>query len=321
MRARRVAAAPRLALVGLVLVGLTGCGSAEPRLPSPGDLTFVSVLTDPDELDYAPTGEFIFPSVLHAGAYLDDPLGEWYLYYAPHEDPGGIALMVADDLGGPWTPAPGNPLISTDWPSLSAVSHVSSPDAVWDAVHEQVVLFFHGENDVTRWATSRDGRTFEPGGVAVRASDLGAQSSEASYARVFPDPADPDAWAMLVMERTSTGDRQIRVLRSVDLHTWVPEAEPLVVPPAGHSVSGANWVRLADGDWVVYHDDTGQVLGLPVSSALRATGDARRVIGPDELPACDGRAAAPEPVVDDGRLWVFLECGQRLTAQIALAHD
>jgi hypothetical protein len=58
------------------------------------------------EYKYNPTGEFIFPSVFHAGAYLELPLGEWYLYYAPHENPGGISLLYANSLDGPWTEYP-----------------------------------------------------------------------------------------------------------------------------------------------------------------------------------------------------------------------
>ena len=288
-------------------------------MPEPGALTFDAVLTGPT-LTYAPTGEFIFPSLLHAGEHLAHPLGEWYLYYAPHEDPGGIAMMYADDLAGPWTEYADAPLVAADWPGEYDVSHVSSPDIVWDDATDRVVLFFHGENDETRWATSPDGTSFAYGGVAVRAADLGAGSTEASYARVFPDPGDPDAWAMLIMERVADGDRQIRLLRSDDLTSWVPDPEPVVVPPAGHSVSGANWVRLDDGDWVVYHDDTGRIMALPVDTALEPTGTARPMVDADEFPACDGRSAAPELQVEDHRLWVFFECGQRLTAQIASAH-
>ena len=49
---------------------------------------YQGVITDKPEMDYNPTNEYIFPSVFHAGAHLADPLGEWYLYLAPHDPPG-----------------------------------------------------------------------------------------------------------------------------------------------------------------------------------------------------------------------------------------
>jgi hypothetical protein len=88
------------------------------------------------DLDYDPTNEVIFPTVIHAGRYVDHPLGQWYLYYAPHDDPGGICLTYADSLDGPWTEHPDNPLITNEWEGHYTVPHVSSPHVIWNR-HEQ----------------------------------------------------------------------------------------------------------------------------------------------------------------------------------------
>ena len=39
---------------------------------------FDRVVLPPESLRYSPTGEWIFPSLFHAGERLSDPLGEWY---------------------------------------------------------------------------------------------------------------------------------------------------------------------------------------------------------------------------------------------------
>src|SRR5690554_6283788 len=152
---------------------------------------YSGLVVDPLENAWNPTDEVIFPSIFHAGQYLDDPLGEWYLYYAPHENPGGIALAYADNLAGPWTEYANNPLISNNWAPHYNVSHISSPDAVWNPARGEMMMYFHGENSTTRYATSSDGITFEYGDRVVWNAMGGPTVTESSYARVFehPDPA------------------------------------------------------------------------------------------------------------------------------------
>jgi hypothetical protein len=98
-RRTKIGAAVFAGLLAALLLPAAGA-SADTTLPT---YTYRGEVTVAEDLAYNPTGEFIFPSVFHAGAHLQNPLGEWYLYYAPHEDPGGIAFLYADSLDGPWT--------------------------------------------------------------------------------------------------------------------------------------------------------------------------------------------------------------------------
>ena len=103
-----------VALSALVLAPLAAAPPAVAAEPFP-TFAYEGVITDKEKMIYNPTNEFIFPSVFHAGAYLDDPLGEWYLYLAPHDAPAGVMLMYADSLDGPWTEYEANPIIASEW--------------------------------------------------------------------------------------------------------------------------------------------------------------------------------------------------------------
>ena len=200
--------------------------------------------------------------MFHAGAHLENPLGEWYLYTAPHDDPGGIILMYADSPEGPWTEYQDNPLISHVWEphynledGRPGARHVSSPDAFWNSEEGKLFLYFHGDNSVTRYATSDDGVTFEYGGEAVTNAMGDAPGTpkvtESSYARVFdhPDPDSEYEYAMFYMANDDApvdgglrGIRRIRLAESVDARTWVVDPVPVVEPGVeeGANVSAAN---------------------------------------------------------------------------------
>jgi len=40
------------------------------------DFGYQGIITDKSKMKFNPTNEYIFPSVFHAGAHFDDPLGE-----------------------------------------------------------------------------------------------------------------------------------------------------------------------------------------------------------------------------------------------------
>src|SRR5690606_399967 len=225
--------------------------------------TSTGAIVDPldETLPAHPKPELIVPVGVHAGAHLAEPLGEWYVYYAPHDDPGGINLMYADSLDGPWTQYEGSPVVDNRWEGVYDVPHVSSPDAVWNPDERQMYLYFHGDNRVTRYATSTDGVTFEYGGEAVTtamvdAAQPGRRATETSYARVFPNPdrSSPQRWAMLFMTNYDTNVRHITLAYSRDGREWEVRPEPVVTPgPAeGVNVSAADLWRWRGQDYVVY---------------------------------------------------------------------
>lgn len=327
IRAAAAGAALLLAAGGLVPAAPAGAVPAGTATAAGGGplpvFTFGGQLFDHDQLEYNPTGEFIFPSLFHAGKHLADPLGEWYLYYAPHERPGGISLAYADSLDGPWTEYADNPLIGNEWqPHYGPVSHISSPDAFWHPAEKQVFLYFHGENTTTRYATSPDGVTFSYGGVAVTAADSGPGVSEASYARVFthPDPAQRGRYAMFYMDNLDN-TRRIRVATSDDARTWQVDPEPLVEPgPAeGANVSSADLWRWRGRFYVIYHASSGNIHARTVDLGLSRVGPSRILHSSMDSPPDRGRSAAPQVVAAGGRQYLFYEAGSRLSATIAYA--
>lgn len=121
-------------------------------------------------------------SVIRAPEWLDDPLGEYYMYFAHH---GGeyIRLAHADDLRGPWEVYPPGTLHLAE---TRFDDHVASPDVHVDRDAERIRMYFHGccgpfehaagpFDQVTDVATSTDGIDF-----AVRGETLGN-----SYFRVW----------------------------------------------------------------------------------------------------------------------------------------
>ena len=315
-RAAAVVAALALGVGGLMPVQAAAADVGLPQFGYGGEVTVA------DDLDYAPTGEFIFPSVFHAGEHLVDPLGEWYLYYAPHENPGGISFVYADSLAGPWTEYDANPVVSNVWAPNYSVPHVSSPEAVWNEQEQQMFLYFHGDNTTTRYATSSDGATFEYGGVAVTTAMTGPDATEASYARVFehPDPSSPYAYGMFFMENTTQNIRRIRVAESVDGRSWSVRPSPILTPIAGETnVSGANLLERGGQYYITYHASDGVSYARTIDPALTTVGDRQVLHRSSGLGDDVGRVAAPEIVVDGDRSYLFYESGARLEATIRWA--
>jgi hypothetical protein len=319
----------RLGIVAVAAALFVGTTVAEPSLPAADAAGTLPVFTEVGEitidaqLTYNPTGEQIFPSVLHASEYFVNPLGEWYLYYAPHENPGGISLMYADDLAGPWTEYAANPVVANVWQPHYSTYHVSSPDVVWNAEADRLFLYFHGGNDVTRIASSDDGIAFDYEKIAVDNAASGTGVTETSYARVFPhpDPASVYRYAMFYMDKLGN-KRRIRVAESIDGLDWVVRPTPLVAGGSdGDNVSGGNLWEWEGQLYVIYHAGSGRIHSRTVDPTLTTTGPLVSLYGlPNPAdPTKLIRAAAPEIVSAEGKTYLFYEQGDRLNATISLA--
>lgn len=88
------------------------------------------------------------PSLIRVPAWVKNPLGQYYLYFAQHKGR-SIHLAYADQLTGPWQiHRPGclqleqTPCLQQDW--LQEVAHVASPDVHVDEERQQIRLYFHG---------------------------------------------------------------------------------------------------------------------------------------------------------------------------------
>ena len=106
------------------------------------------------------------PSLVRVPAWVDEPLGVYYLYFAHHKGR-YIRMAYADDLEGPWTTyGPGVLDLEDSFfgrPGFS--SHVASPDVHVDEENRQIRMYYHGvvRRGVqrSRVALSSDGISFE----------------------------------------------------------------------------------------------------------------------------------------------------------------
>ncbi len=140
------------------------------------------------------------PSLIRVPAWVKNPLGRYYLYFADHKG-AYIRLAYADKLTGPWkiyvpgalrienTPFPQSPPPFTEqqmedyktraraagldpdqFPDIAkemTTPHVASPDVHVDTANQRIIMYYHGlegfTRQVTRVATSSDGIHFTSG--------------------------------------------------------------------------------------------------------------------------------------------------------------
>ena len=118
------------------------------------------------------------PSLIKVPEWIENPLGNYYLYFADHRGL-YIRLAYADELTGPWTMhEPGTfkleesffpttcPPCSPNTPGSTAAlyAHIASPDVHIDQENRRIVMYVHGRDvgrQLTRAATSTDGLHFE----------------------------------------------------------------------------------------------------------------------------------------------------------------
>jgi hypothetical protein len=320
---RRSAFGRRGLLIGAAAFGTTAALGAAPAAAVPAGFptfTRLGAAMDKSTLSYAPARkEIIFPSIRYVAGRVQNPLGAWYMYYAPHDDPGGICLAYADSLAGPWKEYPANPIISNSWPPhYSTVPHVSSPHAVWNEADGRIYLYFHGDNRTTRVATSTDGRSFTYGATVLHTSMLPSNVTEASYARVFPHPTQAGVHIMLFMGNQA-GTRKIFIGWSNQLASgWQFKQQPLLSPVAGEGgqLSGPHYWSRNGGGHVVYHSGDGRIRVAHVGTSF----DRDERLGVLYTEPAATRAAAPTFSEEDGRLYMFYEAGARSNTNIAIAR-
>jgi len=223
------------------------------------------VILDYRNLAYNPCNDLIFPSIFKAEGCISRPADAYYLYYAPHDTPGGICLAYAPSIGGPWKEHAGNPIIRKDWAPHYHVGHVSAPHAIWVTEESQLFVFYHGDNDQTHYAVSKDGLGFTYGGVALDqtayADFLKGTYDRVFYGRVFAHriPSKSSKYVMLFARESNQGPHKhgIYLSWSKNARDW---SQPIrIIQPAG----GARFVcspclfALQGRYYVAYHAEFG----------------------------------------------------------------
>ena len=316
-------------LIIALVYGLLGIAcvpsSRHAQLPA---FSYRGVVLQAADLKYRPHDDLIFPSVVCTKGRLQQPLGKFYLYYAPHDPPGGICLAYADNLEGPWHEYSNNPIVSSAWQPFYKVSHVSGPDAIWSDEEGKMLLYFHGENPVTRVASSLDGIHFDYAGEAVT-TGMFSGISEASYGRVFRYslPGKDNRYIMLLMGNDH-GTRRIYLAWSADGRNWQTRSKPLMDPPPGtDQVAGAVLLPWKGKNYLIAHANqskAGFKSGFDLYAAEVDEGfEHVRPLGRfcDHTFVSPTNLAVMSPcfITNAGRLFMFFNIGPRLHNKIALA--
>ena len=334
-------AGPGLSRRSVLLAGGASLGLATGLLPAgpgalgapsaaaaPGgfpDYRYLGIALDKASLAYNPTGELIFPCIRGVYDKLTRPLGRYYLYYAPHDAPGGICLAYADSLAGPYTEYPGNPIVSRAWGTDYSVSHVSSPHVLWNAQVGELWLYFHGENTTTRLARSKDGINFTYDRVVLSTSMLPAGTAETSYARVFKHPiaSRGSRYVMVFMINTTANHRSIGWGWSADGRAWTFDQQPLISFSAigVQNLSGPHVLERDGRAFVVDHTDEGVIRITEVGQDFSRRDHLGIFHRPLTTFPDNGRTAAPTFGTDAGVSYMLYEAGDPLGGNIAIARQ
>lgn len=298
----------------------------EPAPPKFPKFIFDRILLEPEDLgENNVTNEIFFPTVIIAEDYFAEPLGKYYMYFGPHDPPGGIYLAYADQLEGPWTIYGGDPIIKNNWEPYYNVSHVASPSAIWNDEEDKLFLYFHGENTVIRLASSEDGIHFEYEGVAVDTSYF-HQVSETSNPRVFAYtlPGKTNKFIMLNMGNNN-GSRKIYLSWSDDGRTWTSDPMPLISPTEehGYNFGSAFYFPWEERHFVVVHASTGHQYVVEVGENFDKEIHHGLFFKASSQPPDNGRAASPFFLKENGKWYMVYEPGTRypMRTSIALARE
>jgi hypothetical protein len=196
--------------------------------------------------------EFIFPSIIDTkehtvdGKFLNsgEPLGRYYLFYAPHENPGGMYLATSNSLDGPWTEYPGTTgmipgtVMDYAWAATQsdivkngAEKHISACHVFWNDVYEQYFMYFHGPNTTTHYAVSDNLTDWTFGESILNSRQFSPVGAECSYGKCFEHeiPGLENKYVFLMMNQEGQV-RRIRWAHSKDGKSWTAVPKTLVSP-------------------------------------------------------------------------------------------
>jgi hypothetical protein len=245
-----------------------GLSTARGDGPLP-EFTFKGVALQPEDLDYAPTDQLIHPTVIKTEARIENPLGKYYMYYAPHKHV-AISMAYADSMDGPWTEYKGNPVIEGP----------SAPDIRWIEEKGKFYMWGHRKNGQTELWTSDDGLRFEYHSISVKAGDIDTRN--ATYSRVYEYPLEKYDSKYIMLYSGFIEGREIRCIwlaHSKDAENWVQLKTPLVEPIEGemNDCYGPAFLRWKNRNFIVYQDHTtwrgGNIKYVEVDQEFNPVGD------------------------------------------------
>jgi hypothetical protein len=249
----------------LLLSGYSTHGEPGP-LP---EFTFKGIALHPAGLSYAPTEQLVHPSIIKMEGRVKNPLGRYYMYYAPHKHV-AISMAYSDSIEGPWTEYQGNPVIEGP----------SAPDIRWITDRGKFYMWGHRKNSQTELWTSDDGLHFEYKGVGITAKDIGTRN--ATYTRVYEYPLKRYGSKYVMLYSGFIEERGIRCVwlaHSTDAENWIQLKTPLVEPVEGENndVYGPSLLQWGNRHYILYQDHTawrgGNIKYVEVDSELNPVGN------------------------------------------------
>lgn len=332
-------------LTGICCLAISACQStpealtADEAVVQPQQLagfpnfTYQQVVIEPTSLTFNPTNEVIFPSVIDASYAFAQPLAKYYMYYAPHDAPGGINLAYSSSLEGPWTEYASNPVIANNWSPHYAVDHVSSPHAIWVSETSQIYLYFHGSNNVTRVANTSDGINFSYDKPVIATSGTFKKIdnlTEVSYARVFKKTITRNGSSykyIMTLMGNNNGTRKIYLCWSNDARNFSCQNTPLITPNSSESggqfggpqISSPRYFPWNSKHYVTYNAGSGDIHISEVGSNF--TLENHLGVFYDSVGGApeNSRAASADFRTIGNTMYMFYEVGQRGATKIALA--
>lgn len=248
----------------LFLLGFSAQGAG----PLP-EFTYQGVALQPKDLLWIPTGELEHPSLIKTEGRVKNPLGRYYLYYAPHKHV-GIGVAYSDNIDGPWKEYQGNPVLEGP----------AAPDIRWIEDKGKFYMWGHRANKRTELWTSDDGLHFEYKGVSVDAKNIGTKN--ASYTRVYEYLLQQYGSKYIMLYSGLIEERGIQCIwlaHSVDAESWIQLKTPLVEPAAGENgdIYCASLFQWENRNYIVYQDHTawrgGNIKYVEVDRELHPVGN------------------------------------------------
>jgi len=285
----------------VLLVGGLSIAQADGPLP---EFTFQGVALHPDDLSYAPTGELIHPTIIKIAGRVQNALGKYYLYYAPHKHV-AISMAYSDSMDGPWIQYKGNPVIKGP----------SAPDIRWIEDESKFFMWGHTKNNQTECWTSEDGIRFEHQGVSITAKKIGTRN--ATYSRMYEYPLQRYGSKYIMLYSGFIVERGIRCVwlaYSKDARNWVQEKTPLVEPVEGENNDcyGPSLLRWDNRNFVVYQDHTtwrgGNIKYVELDQELNPVGAGGKrylLLDPPAEPPLNDRYRGGEFYFESGKLYLY----------------
>lgn len=268
------------------------------------EFTLQGIALNPDDLKYTPTDQLIHPSIVKTKGRIDNPLGRFYLYYAPHKHI-ATSMAYSDSMDGPWVEYKGNPVVEGP----------SAPEVRWMEEYQKFFMWGHRKNSQTELWTSKDGIHFEYDSVSVKAEVVGTRN--ATYNRVYEYPLKKYESQYIMLYSGFIEGREIRCIwlaHSKDAKKWTQIKTPLVEPIQGENndLYGPAMLQWKGKNYIVYQDHTswrgGNLKYLEVDDELNPVGAGGQrfiLIDPPDEPPLYNRIRGAEFYQDGDILYLY----------------